>query len=274
MASQDINTDEFYSNITAFGRSKQISCDLPVSFYIIVNVIILGVICILGLIGNTLSVIVLHRERGNRVVVLLLQSLAVADNACLILALIHVPFIHGILPSIPRYSNTVRLVEVYFQKYIEPVAHMAQTGSIWTVVLLAANRYFAICRPFQAQTYLTMARTKIQVAGVVIFSVALNIPRFFQLHVIIDRNISRPGNRIRIFRSDSEFDKIYTNIVYTVFVLAGPFILLTILNCRSLQAYSDDIANKQTTKPPDMVVLVIDLQVVAFVRLWVPFIGH
>ncbi|ELU05278.1 hypothetical protein CAPTEDRAFT_206907 [Capitella teleta] len=217
-------------NVSTPGASPQIACQLPIAFNITVNVILVSTICILGLAGNTLSMIVLHRERGNRVPVLLLQALAVADNACLVLTLIYVPFILGILPSLPRYSNTVRTVAVYFRKYVEPLAHMAQTATIWMVVLLAANRYIAICQPFRAQSYLTMRRTKIQMIILALFSVLFNAPRFLQSRIAIDTATGHTVLRATSIGPDSKFGEIYTNALYTMLVLVLPFILLLVLN--------------------------------------------
>ncbi|ELT89532.1 hypothetical protein CAPTEDRAFT_203648 [Capitella teleta] len=230
MTSEEQQLTTIAYNLSNIEPAAKPACHLPVAFYICVNFIFVGVVCILGIIGNTLSAFVLHRERGNRVAVLLLQSLAVADNACLTLTLIYVPFIMGILPSLPEYSNTVRTVTVYFRRYVEPVAHMAQTGTIWTVVLLAANRYFAICRPLQAQSYQTMTRTKIQIATVVLSSVFFNMPRFFQTKIVTNPVTGYTELIATDIGPESKFDEIYTNALYTMLVLVLPFLLLLVLN--------------------------------------------
>ncbi|ELT90067.1 hypothetical protein CAPTEDRAFT_184853 [Capitella teleta] len=212
--------------------SPEQGCQLPVLFNIVVNVVLVGGIGILGLIGNTLSVVVFITERSSRVAILLLQALAIADNICLLTALVYIPFILGILPSLSTYSSTVNTVTIYFQAYIEPLGFMAQMGTTWIVVLLAANRYFAICRPFQAQRHLTMFRTKIQITFVVIFSVVFNIPRFFQTRITTDPLNGHTKFERTSLETESNFGKIYTNALYTVLVLVLPFSLLLILNVR------------------------------------------
>ena len=36
--------------------------------------------------------------------------------------------------------------------YVLPVAFVAQTATIWVTVLVAVNRYIAVCRPYQVNT--------------------------------------------------------------------------------------------------------------------------
>ena len=36
--------------------------------------------------------------------------------------------------------------------YVLPVAFVAQTATIWVTVLVAVNRYIAVCRPYQVHT--------------------------------------------------------------------------------------------------------------------------
>jgi len=57
---------------------------------------------------------------------------------------------------------------------LTPVAHMC---SIWLVVLVAANRYWAVCRPHAAASVWTSGRTMLYVTAVIVGVVAFNVPR-------------------------------------------------------------------------------------------------
>ena len=59
-----------------------------------------------GLLGNTLSLVVLERDRRNRVAVFLLQSLATADNLVLAVALLELSVVYGLLPVVGVATNT------------------------------------------------------------------------------------------------------------------------------------------------------------------------
>lgn len=57
-------------------------------FHLIVNNYLMGVLCIVGMIGNTVSMVILRLDRQNRVASFLLQTLACVDNLLLILSFI------------------------------------------------------------------------------------------------------------------------------------------------------------------------------------------
>ena len=43
-------------------------------------------------------------------------------------------------------------------KYVQPVGYMAHTLTIWITVLLAVNRYLAVCKPFLVHRACTLGR--------------------------------------------------------------------------------------------------------------------
>ena len=228
-------------------------CVFPV-FDLVVNLCVVGVLCILGLFGNTLSIMVLQKERTNRVAVLLLQALAVADNACLMVSFVIVSIFMGLFPSLPDCGLSFNISRVYVHKYLTPFGYMSQSATIWMTVLLAANRYIAICRPFQAQSCLTLARAKIQVALVAIFSIFFNVPRMFQHEIVYH---SETGKVVGLNESSigksSMFGQVYTNGLYSVLVLLIPFVLLLILNVqliRELRA-SRQRMRRNSISPPE-----------------------
>lgn len=60
---------------------------------------------------------------------------------------------------------------------------MSQTAAVWCTVLLAVNRYVALCLPFQACRWATVRIVRLQLLAVVIGLLVLNVPRFFQYEV-------------------------------------------------------------------------------------------
>jgi len=63
---------------------------------------------------------------------------------------------------------------------LTPIAHMC---SIWLVVLVAGNRYWAVCRPHASARVWTTRRTVGYVTAVVVGVVAFNVPRMFEYRV-------------------------------------------------------------------------------------------
>jgi hypothetical protein len=60
---------------------------------------------------------------------------------------------------------------------------MAQTATIWVTVLLAFNRFVAVCLPFHAAHSSTLNGVRLQLAVVVTLAIAFNVPRVFQYDV-------------------------------------------------------------------------------------------
>ena len=74
---------------------------------------------------------------------------------------------------------------------LTPVSHMS---SIWLVVLVAANRYWAVCRPHAAAGVWTTRRTVVYVGVVVVAVVAFNVPRAFEYRIeAVPLNVTAAG---------------------------------------------------------------------------------
>ena len=131
-------------------------------FRFVVNTLLIGALCVFGLFGNTLSLIVLERDHHNRVVVFLLQSLATADNLVLCFAFVELSVFYGLLPVVGRLDMQ-QASAPYLIKYVNPIGNTVQSCAIWITVLLAVNRYVAVCRPFVATRWLRLRRTRLQV---------------------------------------------------------------------------------------------------------------
>ena len=66
------------------------------------------------------------------------------------------------------------------QVYVWPLVHISQMWTVWITVLVAFNRYVAICRPFQAIRVCTMRQARLQVLASAVVIVVYNIPRFLE----------------------------------------------------------------------------------------------
>ena len=66
------------------------------------------------------------------------------------------------------------------QVYVWPLVHISQMWTVWITVLVAFNRYVAICRPFQAIRICTMRQSRLQVLVSAVSIIVYNIPRFLE----------------------------------------------------------------------------------------------
>jgi hypothetical protein len=87
-------------------------------FQFVLNSLAIGVLCVFGIAGNTLSMIILHRDKHNRVAVFLLQTLAVCDSSVLIIAFVVLSIFYGLLPLTGNADTVHRASSVFVQVMI------------------------------------------------------------------------------------------------------------------------------------------------------------
>ena len=175
-----------------------------VQYEIVVNVYIIGALCVFGIAGNAISIVVLGRDRTiRRTTAFLLQMLAVADASCLVSCLFFqtlktvVQFTGWLPAAAQRYWP-------YFKAYPLPIASMTGTAAVWMVVVLTADRYIAICRPLHAAQYSTMPRLRRAVAAVWVLAIVVCVPRFFELEVVeVQAGDASPSDGLAFNGSDA-----------------------------------------------------------------------
>ena len=166
--------------------------------------IILGcVVCVIGLVGNTLSFVVLHKGGCQNVGSYLLKALALADN--LFLAVYMFVDINLLLIHVYKWEDIT-------DYYIRPIIHTINVSSVWMVVLVAGNRYVAVCHPLVASRLCTKRNILFQIIIMTCAAFAFNVPRFFGLEGV------------------HLYTYLYTGILYCTFVFAIPLVMLIFFN--------------------------------------------
>ncbi len=206
-------------------QGTEVSCE---EFLFVVYVVVFGTMCIFGLIGNTLSFLVLQWEKHSHVATFLLQVMALADN----LFLVCTGFVQIYAATTIYYDVDEPALSAYIPLVAWPLVHITQLGTVWITVLIAFNRYIAICRPFQAPKLCTMGRVRIQVAIMVLFCILYNIPRFLEYRVTHEttNNVTIPIPEPTDMLKSSYYKYIYENGLYCIFVFLAPLIILIVLN--------------------------------------------
>lgn len=223
------NLDGNVSADSEYVDNTEVNCS-NVTF--IIYVPIFGTICLLGLLGNTFSIVVLQWEKRNKVATFLLQALALADNLFLLVS--GFSQIFAALCLYNSWDEAHQAAIPYIRVFIWPLVAVTQFGTVWMTVLIAANRYVAICRPFQAHKLCSMFWVRVQIAAVVVSAVLYNIPKFFEFKLTSVRN--EENNRTYIDGTETDllssnvYNILYLNAMYSVFVFLVPLCFLLILN--------------------------------------------
>lgn len=138
------------------------------------EIISILIMCILGVVGNTLVVLVVYKQSKMRTVTnYFIVNLAIAD---LFVLLINVP-----LDLIVKLSSDRWLYGAAMCKLIPPFQTMSTTVSVWSLVAISIGRYIAIVYPFRPQLQTRHAKWIISVVWIIGFVVV--IPYMLALEV-------------------------------------------------------------------------------------------
>ena len=238
----------------AIDTSSSLSPNLCDLYAWVIHGLLMGIVCIFGLVGNSVSFIVFCRDPMKSSTHFLLQTLAVVDSALLITAILLFAapaFLAVSFPSFSQlYGDSIYPVAVV---YVYPFASIAQTITVWLTVLIGLNRYVAVCRPYEAYRLCSLPKTRRYLCFIVLASVIYNIPRFFnnelKSEVAPNDNLASQGSQTvsarhvyRVNQSslhESWFYRVfYMNILYTIFMLLMPLLILCLLNIFLVRALS------------------------------------
>ena len=200
--------------------------DHLVTFRITIYVFIIGFLCLFGFAGNAISITVLRKDRDTRNTTFwLLQTLAVADTLCLFTSV----FIYT-LQTITDYTDWwLALKRTYprIQPYVWPCASIAQTTTVWIILLITIHRFIAVSKPLRARS---MNPIYIKVAAILIYVTAVlyNITAFFERKTVVCEDGSLHVTRTA-FGKNNDFFLVYHIILHSLFKTIGPLFVLIIL---------------------------------------------
>ena len=163
--------------------TEVVSCDESYSIYIqIMYIYVLSPLITFGLVGNFISLLVFHvqrRKNGSKTLGLLI-CLAIADSLYLITNIFS-----RIFPTISKYIYLGKKLtwSLHFRPYFTVLAATFQAFAVYMVFAVTLHRYLIVTKPLIANIWMTGKNTISMVLGLFLFSIVLNIPRFFELHV-------------------------------------------------------------------------------------------
>ena len=203
-------------------------------FRTVVDIFMVGLLCVAGFVGNTLVIVVLQTDCLNMTVSFLLQALAVADNMYLVSC-----FFMQTLKTLSECTNWIpnlKRVYPYMEPYVWPSASIAQTVTVWLVVLITVDRYCSIHKPFDKTWHFTKTTAKKATICIMVVAVAYNVPRFFE-HVTVEMP-NFCARTMQFFAVHSSLRQnrlyfiIYKTTMYFLFRVILPLGTLSILNTR------------------------------------------
>ena len=248
----------------------------------VIYTIVVGILIVGGVIGNSLAFIVFWKDNIKTSASFLFQHLALVDSAFLLLV---VPL--GPAYGFVTYTNWLTgywETFPYLSTYLVPVAYTAELSSIWVVVLVAVNRYIAVCFPFKALRWCTIAKVKKQLAFVLLSAVLYGIPIFAEDrvdYVTYDNGTTYEPHLVKTkFGKAMLYRVIYWGVLNFALVVAAPLLTLTYVTIRLIQALKASRRKRmemisQVQQNDNNVTVVLITVVVVFVCCQIPaFIGY
>ena len=227
------------SNLTDHEPSQKTIVDQAscAAFEFYLYTVAMGILGLFGLVGNSMSFLVLRKDRGTPVATFLLQVLAVADNCFLLLWIVTYSVKNYIRFLCPESASQPSWM--YTRVYTFPLLYVAQTETIWLTVVIALNRYTAVCMPYKAPHLCTIMNVYKEVVAVTMFSICINIPRFFEIEIIenvVNGSVTRKFNRTELGTNDV-YATVYTDALYYLFSFVLPLLILAFVNTRVTVAH-------------------------------------
>ncbi len=238
------STDPSLNSSLGSGSCSIVSSGTPEGlrhFRIVIDVFVVGFLCIIGFVGNAISIVVLQKDRDKKNTTnWLLQTLAVADTLYLIASLF-LPTLKTIQKDTTWWPE-LRQAFPYLEPYIWPFASITQTVTVWLVMLVTIDRHIAVCMPLKTHLR-TPQRTKLAVVVVVIGAILYNVPRFLEREIIMKfdpcTNKTIVASQRTPLRNNKVYFLVYKTIMYFIFRTAGPLITLIVLNIRLIKALQE-----------------------------------
>ena len=193
--------------------------------------IFIPIIALIGIIGNTLTILVLWRREMKSTTIYFLRTLVVTDMGIIFGGTLGLSII-AITQTNPAMW---RFNDVVYPHIFTPTNYIVMTLqmiNVWVTVAVTVERYIAICHPFRSVKFLKKRNALIVIAIIVLVSTLYNIPRCLATEIATCES----ENDVCYSIITSEFGKTkfftdwFSSWLYLVIIYILPFLILCTLN--------------------------------------------
>lgn len=262
-------------NCTSTNNILNASHNELMHFKIILEIWIYIPVCVLGITGNTISFLTLLQDTKKLPTFYLLRGLSVSDSF-LLLAWLMTYTVPMVLLNLGE-ENLARKTSLYTW----PLARTAYTLSIWMVVLVAGERYIAICRPTVSKQICTIERAKKAIFGTCVATFLFHLPSWFMYapREIFDpcTNQTRIEDEMTDLALNTFFMLLYNQILYSIVNFIVPLLFLTFLNTKLILALQEakkhrERMNLRRRREDESIKLMLVAIIVVFVMCQFPMV--
>ena len=211
------------------------------NFYFSLMRVVVPLVCVLGVSGNTLNLVVLTRKRINnpyrqleRTANMGLTALAFSD---LFFNLTVFPY--AFIDKDVDFVAQKRVANLYYRVYGISFINVFLMVSTWLVVELALERYIILYHPLHAKCILGIKRTKIVIVAIFMTSLLATLPYFLTKTIVACQGEHRTFYEIRDrWSAESVVNdgmRFYQRWLWPFIAVFLPLCILMICNVRLVQ---------------------------------------
>uniref|UniRef100_A0A1I8H7D6 G_PROTEIN_RECEP_F1_2 domain-containing protein n=1 Tax=Macrostomum lignano TaxID=282301 RepID=A0A1I8H7D6_9PLAT len=229
-------------------------------FILLTDVILSSLIFVMGLVLNSLSVLVLKRDIGKSSMSVLLLALSTFDTVFIGLSAPYIVVYMG-LGVLVRDSAGVALPAVWY------LGSAARTARNWIILIVALDRYTVVQNPFMSGRRSNPRRSRIYCISVSAASLLYNLPLLLEYTVVPHRCLPLNVSQAQPERLGQVYMLVYKKLMHFIFLSLGPVLWLLVFNAlliRSLLVASRiraTITREATRRTEDTKMLVVIIAV-------------
>lgn len=189
------------------------------------------IICVLGLIGNSLAIrVMLRKEYVNTSTYVYLTGLTVSDSLFLVFDILLC------VKDLLSKNSTLALAGYPGTTFpvFHPLANTFHCTSIWLTLGFTVDRYIMICHPFEGSKFCTRKRAIFTVVGIYIFGFLYNIPRFLEYETYVLPNLFSDKKYTIAIHTEIGASQVFLKVIhfwmYLFCVFLIPCVTLSVLN--------------------------------------------
>ena len=193
--------------------------------------ILIPIIALVGIIGNTLTILVLWRREMKSTTIYFLRTLVITDMGIIVGGLLGLSII-AITQSNPAMWRFNDVVYPHIFTATNYMVMTLQMINVWVTVAVTVERYIAICLPFRSVRLLKKRNAFIIISIVIVVSLLYNVPRCFAYEIA--SGPCEHGTCYSVISSEfgktSFFTDTYSIWLYLFLIYIFPFVILSVLN--------------------------------------------
>ncbi|XP_046354606.2 FMRFamide receptor-like [Haliotis cracherodii] len=204
------------------------TCEDVFADYLVIRGGVGTTLAVFGIIGNTLSIIVLSHRNMRSPTSYFLMCLAGFDNIILMTLILEVVTLYADL-----------YIKLAFMPFLVSLQKIGQTGTVSMTLTIATERYVGITRPFSGMTFGDSNVPIYVIVGVVCVSLIYNIPYYisFKFETYYEPAIGGTWIQPSFTKLwNSPFLKIYKFHVQLICMYILPWIAMLVLNLLIIRA--------------------------------------